>query len=661
MSDTRLAMREFRFLDEKRKQGGLSSVEEQRWTELRQWLGIDAGGDTGPQSSAPPPYEEQQPLGYYASDGNWYPLPPGYAPPAPPGYPPQPPYGYPEYPESFSPPPPYPQPGAENSGQAYSGYAQDPYGNAYPGAEPYPPPGYAVPSGYAAPYDPYAYGTTPDEPLAAQPEPAFAGEFQELPPVQPLPSFTESSLPPAEEQGQQPAAELLGLTDRPQPPPPPPAESLPLQATSESSADLEDDVAEIDPDDVTLVEAEVEVEVRVPSTNKFRIPQVPAPVAAPAASPTPPPTKAEPLPPLEASPSPAAPIEPLAEAALPALEPLPPAEPGSEPLFPDLPPLPAPDARTEPAFPDLKSLRQAETVAESALPTVPHPQPLAAPDLPTEPAFPDLKLFSQPEARTKTASTDRQPPPAPQTRPETAFPDLPPLPAPAPIAETAFPDLDVLPPAPNEAALASATTEQPTIELSETDAIPAPLPVASPPAQDASVGRPESKTEPPKPRAESSPPVRHPAIPSAGSIGTAAPAIPSASPSLAPLRVEGEHKVIVHTLEGQVRRGTLQDIDLHDRVIRLQSQDSDTPEEILTERIKAIFFMSHGTSTSAERVTPQGAKKIRVILVDGRQLAGFSTDFEGNTPGFFLVPADSRTKTARVYLFRASVQSISED
>src|SRR5438552_469947 len=62
MSDTQAAMREFRFLDDKRKTGGLSEPEEHRWLELGGQLGITA----------------QQ--GYYADDGNWYVYPPGYDP-----------------------------------------------------------------------------------------------------------------------------------------------------------------------------------------------------------------------------------------------------------------------------------------------------------------------------------------------------------------------------------------------------------------------------------------------------------------------------------------------------------------------------------------------------------------------------------------------------
>ena len=49
MSDTRTAMREFRFLDEKRKLGSLSAAEEQRWNELRQQLGA-------PEAVAPAAY-----------------------------------------------------------------------------------------------------------------------------------------------------------------------------------------------------------------------------------------------------------------------------------------------------------------------------------------------------------------------------------------------------------------------------------------------------------------------------------------------------------------------------------------------------------------------------------------------------------------------------
>jgi hypothetical protein len=50
-----------------------------------------------------------------------------------------------------------------------------------------------------------------------------------------------------------------------------------------------------------------------------------------------------------------------------------------------------------------------------------------------------------------------------------------------------------------------------------------------------------------------------------------------------------------------------------------------------------------------------------VTLADGRQVLGFSTDFQSEAPGFFLVPADVRTNTSRIYLFRSAVDVINQE
>src|SRR5688572_2200118 len=72
MSDTRTSMREFRFLDEKRKMGSLSPAEEARWTELRGLLGVP---DAPVQQPAAAESYPQQPQGYYGADGQWYAYP----------------------------------------------------------------------------------------------------------------------------------------------------------------------------------------------------------------------------------------------------------------------------------------------------------------------------------------------------------------------------------------------------------------------------------------------------------------------------------------------------------------------------------------------------------------------------------------------------------
>ncbi len=123
---------------------------------------------------------------------------------------------------------------------------------------------------------------------------------------------------------------------------------------------------------------------------------------------------------------------------------------------------------------------------------------------------------------------------------------------------------------------------------------------------------------------------------------------------LSPTFVEGEHRVVLHTLEGQVRRGTVKDLDLLDAVIRL-AQPGRAPEAIAADRVKAIFFMQEPGAAPI----PSAGRRIRVGFGDGRQIVGFSEDVDSGEQGFFLVPADTRTHTARIYVFRAGVQSIS--
>jgi hypothetical protein len=119
--------------------------------------------------------------------------------------------------------------------------------------------------------------------------------------------------------------------------------------------------------------------------------------------------------------------------------------------------------------------------------------------------------------------------------------------------------------------------------------------------------------------------------------------------------IEGEHRVIIHTVEGQVKRGVIRDVDLMDQAIPLEQQAGFAPERIPTGRVKAIFFM---TQAGVRPPAPEG-EKIRVTFRDGRQVAGFSNDYKASELGFFMVPADTRTNTARIYVFRSSIQGIS--
>jgi hypothetical protein len=57
----------------------------------------------------------------------------------------------------------------------------------------------------------------------------------------------------------------------------------------------------------------------------------------------------------------------------------------------------------------------------------------------------------------------------------------------------------------------------------------------------------------------------------------------------------------------------------------------------------------------------QEGAKVRVTFRDGRQVAGFSKDHDRAALGLFVVPADNRTNTARIFVYRHAVQSVGVD
>ena len=221
-------------------------------------------------------------------------------------------------------------------------------------------------------------------------------------------------------------------------------------------------------------------------------------------------------------------------------------------------------------------------------------------------------------------------------------------PEPAPAIAHAVPNLAALEPVPE-------------IELDEEEALElvdevSPVPYAGPGALEALL---RVATPPPVPvtLAVSPPPAFSPAPPATRNelFGRALDLSNPAAP-LESAWVEGEHRVIVHTVEGQVKRGTLRDADLLDEQISMEGQAGFAPEAIATSRIKAVFFMLPAGSRPQ---IPEG-QKLRITFNDGRQVAGFSSGYSRTAPGFFLVPAENRTNTARIFIYRSSVQSVQE-
>jgi hypothetical protein len=162
---------------------------------------------------------------------------------------------------------------------------------------------------------------------------------------------------------------------------------------------------------------------------------------------------------------------------------------------------------------------------------------------------------------------------------------------------------------------------------------------------------------PPPPRAEalapplpppspSPPPMPHPAA-------AAAPPVPdpfAASPSF----VTGEHRIVLHTVEGQVLRGSIANADLEDSELPL-IQPNGAVARVPASTVKAIFFML----PSGEQPPQASGTRVQITFGDGRQISGLAPDYSANSGGFFVLPLDARTNTARVWVYRAAIRQMS--
>ena len=286
-------------------------------------------------------------------------------------------------------------------------------------------------------------------------------------------------------------------------------------------------------------------------------------------------------------------------------------------------PTPAPWQRTDPGVPAFvpQPAAPAPIPVSSLSASTPAPRRPVAAVVPVPPAPPQRSV-------TPTAAVPRTlTPSAAPARPAAPVTPEPPTPRAVEPARAPPRAFQLQTPAP-EAVGRSATpvleeeAAQPVLELvDEVEPAQAPVPVRSQPAPSPVAGTPA--------------------------------AIFGAPMMLNPNIVEGDHRVVVHTLEGQVHRGTVHDLDLQDNALAVQQPDGRSVQ-IPTKRVKAVFFVL----APGGQPLPTRGERVQVTFQDGRQVVGYSDDHATGEPGFFVVPSDARTNTARVYVFRGGVQSI---
>jgi len=95
-------------------------------------------------------------------------------------------------------------------------------------------------------------------------------------------------------------------------------------------------------------------------------------------------------------------------------------------------------------------------------------------------------------------------------------------------------------------------------------------------------------------------------------------------------------------------------VNLDAEILDLEVIPGQPPERLPTKGLKAVFFL---LAPGAKPPVAEGAK-LRVTFYDERQVAGFTPAYRPADNGFFMFPADTRTNTARIYIYRGAVKNI---
>lgn len=253
-----------------------------------------------------------------------------------------------------------------------------------------------------------------------------------------------------------------------------------------------------------------------------------------------------------------------------------------------------------------------------------------------------------------------------------AAPDVPiaPEPEPEPVPPDAVPEPVAPPPLPPaDPAFAAVLADVPEVSADDVTELHEPPPAAVAVVEEdagaegevvsldvlVAATPPGGATPPPLGAASLAPPLPPPAPPQVLPPPVPGPPEPALRDPFAPSPsfVPGEHRIVLHTVEGQVLRGSLANADLDDDEIPL-IQPNGAVARIPAVQVKAVFFML----APGARVGTGSGTRVRVTFGDGRQLAGLSPGYDPGSRGFFVLPLDDRTHTARVWVYRAATRQV---
>lgn len=129
--------------------------------------------------------------------------------------------------------------------------------------------------------------------------------------------------------------------------------------------------------------------------------------------------------------------------------------------------------------------------------------------------------------------------------------------------------------------------------------------------------------------------------------------------------VNTNNRVVVHFLDGKVKKGTT--VDFFPDRPSFHLVDGDSRQEIRCGELKAIFFVRDLAGDSRRRdaigfgVEPPGGgkgKKIAVRFKDGELVCAYTLAFSRERSGFFVIPADPASNNLRIFVLSHAVTEV---
>ena len=124
-------------------------------------------------------------------------------------------------------------------------------------------------------------------------------------------------------------------------------------------------------------------------------------------------------------------------------------------------------------------------------------------------------------------------------------------------------------------------------------------------------------------------------------------------------------RVVAHFTDGRVLKGTIHDFAPNKLLFHLVPLETGAaPLKIPVGALKALFFVKdyEGNPERRDRIdfddAPAQGRRLIVHFQDGEKIAGTTSAFAPDKPGFFMTPADPHANNERIFVIRTAVRRI---